>query len=50
MSILEGTDVDFLSVVVGRGEVESLNTTEVLKTLNKLTCLRSSDHFRNERS
>src|SRR5437870_2320009 len=36
-NILDSTDIDFLSVVVGREEVEACNATEVLKTLNKLT-------------
>jgi hypothetical protein len=39
-NILDGTDVDFLSVFVGREEVEACDPTEVLKTLNKLTANR----------
>jgi hypothetical protein len=39
-NILDGTDVDFLSVIVGREEVEACDPTEVLKTLNKLTANR----------
>lgn len=36
-NMLDNTGVDFLSVVVGREEVEICDPTEVLKTLNVLT-------------